>query len=130
MCSRYGSHVFRSLLCLCKGVPLDSSEEFHVSKPQATLAERLNGRPAQSGGSNSKNFQYGFPDIFKFLAALKLSVGDDQALSNAISILLGGDIKISEEGNFFSTSVKQEIMELLEDTASSHLLEVTTSFSF
>ncbi|CAL9190243.1 pumilio homolog 23-like [Musa acuminata AAA Group] len=150
MCSRYGSHVFRSLLCLCKGVPLDSLEEFHVSKPQAILAERLNSRPAQSGGSNSKNFQYGFPDIFKFLvsemlnhakddirsvrvnkyssfvlqAALKLSVGDDQALSNAISILLGSDTKISEEGKFFSTSVKQEIMELLEDTASSHLLEV------
>lgn len=61
---------------------------------------------------------------------MKLSVGDDQALSNAISILLGSDTKISEEGKFFSTSVKQEIMELLEDTASSHLLEVTTSFSF
>lgn len=61
---------------------------------------------------------------------MKLSVGDDQALSNAISILLGSDTKISEEGKIFSTSVKQEIMELLEDTASSHLLEVTTTFSF
>lgn len=81
MCSRYGSHVFRSLLCLCKGVPLDSLEEFHVSKPQAILAERLNSRPAQSGGSNSKNFQYGFPDIFKFLVSEMLNHAKDDIRS-------------------------------------------------
>ncbi|WOL02670.1 hypothetical protein Cni_G11389 [Canna indica] len=150
MCSSYGSHVLRSLLCLCKGVPLDSLEEFHVTKRQGTLAERLNSKPVRSGGSNFKNFQDGFPLTFKFLVsemlnqaknevktlrvnkyssfvlqtALKLSVGDDQALLHAISVLLGSDsVNIAEEKNM-STSEKQEIMDLLEDTASSHLLEV------
>ncbi|XP_042462061.1 pumilio homolog 23-like [Zingiber officinale] len=150
MCSRYGSHVLRSLLCLSKGVPLNSFEEFHVAKLQDSLAKRLNNRPIQSGGSNSQNSQYAFPSLFKFLVSemvnhakdeiktlrvnehssfvlqtvLKLSVGDDQALSHAISTVLGCDIKDIAEGRIVSNSQKEEIMDLLEDTASSHLLEV------
>lgn len=78
MCSRYGSHVLRSLLCLCKGVPLDSSEEFHVTKSSAVLAERLNCRPAQSSGKNSKNFQHGFAVTFKFLVRKMLNHAKDE----------------------------------------------------
>lgn len=55
-----------------------------------------------------------------------MSVGDDQALLHAISILLGSDIEVVV-GKLIGTSEKQEIMDLLEDTASSHLLEVASS---
>lgn len=78
MCNQYGSHVLRSLLCLCKGVPLDSLEEFHVTKRQAVLAERLNSMPVRSGGSNFKNFQYGFPVTFKFLVREMLNQAKDE----------------------------------------------------
>ncbi|KAG1342562.1 pumilio [Cocos nucifera] len=157
MCSHYGSHVLRSLLCLCKGVPLDSLEEFHVTKSSAVLAERLNCRPAQSSGKNSKNFQHRFAVAFKFLvrellnhakdeianlrvdkysslvlqacvpshdSALKLSVGDDQELLHAILIVLGCYEENIAQENIIDCARKQEIMVLLEDTASSHLLEV------
>lgn len=59
---------------------------------------------------------------------LKLSVGDDQALSHAISAVLGCDIKYIAEGMIVSDSQREEIMDLLEDTASSHLLEVSLSY--
>ncbi|XP_008783356.2 pumilio homolog 23 isoform X1 [Phoenix dactylifera] len=150
MCSRYGSHVLRSLLCLCKGVPLDSLEEFHVTKSSAVLAERLNCRPAQPSGNNSKNFQHGFAVTFKYLiremlnhakdeiatlrvnkysslvlqSALKLLVGDDQELLHAILILLGCYEENIAQENFIDSARKQEIMALLEDTSCSHLLEV------
>ncbi|XP_072991248.1 pumilio homolog 23 [Typha latifolia] len=147
MRNSYGSHVLRSLLCLCRGVPLDSLEEFHVTKPSVVLAERLNPGPAQSVESNFKSFENGFPVVFKFLVSeilsrakdeitslrvekycsfvlqtvLKLSIGDDQQLLHTITIILGSheeDIQQKESGR------KQEIMLLVEDTASSHLLEV------
>nr|XP_029123826.1 pumilio homolog 23 isoform X3 [Elaeis guineensis] len=150
MCSHCGSHVLRSLLCLCKGVPLDSLEEFHVTKSSAVLAERLNCGPAQSSGKNSKNFQHGFAVTFKFLvrellnhakdeiatlrlnkysslvlqSALKLSVGDDQELLHAILIVLGCYEENIAQENIIDSARKQEIIVLLEDTASSHLLEV------
>lgn len=78
MCSRSGSHVLRSLLCLCKGVPLNSLEEFHVAKLQDSLAKRLNNRPIQSGGSNSHNSQYAFPSIFMFLVSEMLNHAKDE----------------------------------------------------
>ncbi|KAK9150888.1 hypothetical protein Syun_009197 [Stephania yunnanensis] len=41
MCSCYGSHVLRSLLCVCKGVSVDALEDFHTTKKSATLVKRL-----------------------------------------------------------------------------------------
>ena len=41
MCNCYGSHVLRSLLSLCKGVPMNSSK-LQVTKSSTVLAERLN----------------------------------------------------------------------------------------
>ncbi|KAI3915835.1 hypothetical protein MKX01_013291 [Papaver californicum] len=66
MCDRYGSHVIRSLLCLCKGVPLDSSQEFHVTKLSTVLAERFSTKETKYVG-NSTQHQRGFPDLLKFL---------------------------------------------------------------
>ncbi|KAK9132516.1 hypothetical protein Scep_012044 [Stephania cephalantha] len=45
MCSCYGSHVLRSLLCVCKGVSVDALEDFHTTKKSATLVKRLMGGP-------------------------------------------------------------------------------------
>lgn len=66
MCNCYGSHVLRSLLCLCKGVPIDSSE-FHAKKSSVVLAERLNFRPSHSDRNYSQHSQPGFPNLLNFL---------------------------------------------------------------
>jgi len=65
MSSCYGSHVLRTLLCLCKGVPLESLQDFHTTKRSAVLAERLSCGTNQSGGHGPKNFENGFSDMFK-----------------------------------------------------------------
>lgn len=65
MASCYGSHVLRTLLCLCKGVPLESLQDFHTTKRSAVLAERLSCGKNQSGGHDPRNFEYGFSDMFK-----------------------------------------------------------------
>ncbi|PKA61444.1 Pumilio like 23 [Apostasia shenzhenica] len=153
MCSRYGSHVVRSLLCSCKGVPLDALEEFHVTKASSTLAERLNLMTPQPEKSILKNLQNSFPDTFKFLvheilmhvkdemttlrvdkhssfvfqSMLKLLVGDEEELLHASLVLLGCQRVSFVENKFTEASkekLKQDVMGLLEDTASSHLLEV------
>jgi hypothetical protein len=67
MCCCYGSHVLRSLLCLCKGVTIDSSE-FHGTKSSTVLAGRLNFKASQRDGDDSQLHQ-GFPDLLKFLMA-------------------------------------------------------------
>ena len=65
MSSCYGSHVLRTLLCLCKGVPLESLQDFHTTKRSAVLAELLSCGTNQSGGHGPKNFENGFSDMFK-----------------------------------------------------------------
>lgn len=78
MCNRYGSHVLRSFLCLCMGVPLSSLEEFHVSKPSSVLVERLNCMPAPPGGSIFGKLQNSFPDASKFLVQEILNNAKDE----------------------------------------------------
>ncbi|KAJ0007248.1 hypothetical protein Pint_29456 [Pistacia integerrima] len=81
MCNCYGSHVLRSLFCLCKGVPLDSSE-FHRAKPSAVLAERLNLNAFQSSGNDLPHPHPLFPDLLKLLISgiLKCSKKDIKTL--------------------------------------------------
>ncbi|KAG0469946.1 hypothetical protein HPP92_016046 [Vanilla planifolia] len=153
MCSPYGSHVLGAFFCLLKGVELNTLEEFHVTKPSAILMERLSFTPAQPRGSIPKNLQNSFTDVFVFLvqetlnhvqaeistlrsdryssfvlqSILKLLVGDDQALLHAILILLGCQEDNCLESKLSDSThqkVKEVVMSLLEDTASSHLLEV------
>ncbi|KAG2549388.1 hypothetical protein PVAP13_9KG270613 [Panicum virgatum] len=149
MSSCYGSHVLRTLLCLCKGVPLESLQDFHTTKRSAVLAERLSCGTNQSGGHGPKNFENGFSDMFKSFVremlhnakadianlrvdknsslvlqtALKLSSGDDNELHHIISILLGYDDDDTVEKRDYSER-KEEIVALLEESAYSHLLEV------
>uniref|UniRef100_A0A0A8XQ10 PUM-HD domain-containing protein n=1 Tax=Arundo donax TaxID=35708 RepID=A0A0A8XQ10_ARUDO len=149
MCSCYGSHVLRTLLCLCKGVPFESLQDFHATKRSAILAERLGCGSNQSGGHDLKKFENGFSDTFKSFVrqmlhsakddiatlrvdknsslvlqtALKLSSGDDNELHHIISILLGYDEDGTVQKKDYSEK-KNEIVTLLEETAYSHLLEV------
>lgn len=68
MCNCYGSHVLRSLLCLCKGVQLDKSE-YYFSKSATVLAERLNLKEFPSKKHDAANFQSGFPNLLKLLVS-------------------------------------------------------------
>lgn len=68
MCNCYGSHVLRSLLSLCKGVALDSSE-LRATKSSAVLAERLNFKASRSDRDASSHSHQGFPDLLKFLVS-------------------------------------------------------------
>ncbi|XP_058108753.1 pumilio homolog 23-like [Magnolia sinica] len=151
MCDRYGSHVLRSLLCLCKGTPLESLEEFHVTKSTTILAERLNSKlPPKSGGYQSPNAQLGFPHLLKFLVggmfqyskesikdlcvnnyssfvlqtALKLLAGDEQELLHVIPVLLGCREENDAEGKLIEITAVHGFSDLLKDTAYSHLMEV------
>lgn len=156
MCSSYGSHVLRSLLCLCRGVPLDALEGFHVTKPSTVLADRLSCVPVQPGINDLRNSQNSFPETFNFLvqeilnhakdeisclrvekyssfvlqSMLKLLAGNDQVLLHTILILLGCQGESFVE-NRFSDATKQklegELLVWIEDASSSHLLEISNS---
>ncbi|CAL5439362.1 unnamed protein product [Camellia sinensis] len=149
MCNCYGSHVLRSLLCFCKGVPLDSSE-FHATKSSTILAERLNLRPSRVDENDSQYSQQRFPDVLKFLVsgmlncarkdistlqtdqysslvlqtALKLYAGHEEGLSRIIPILLGCNMENAVEGNFIEKKSAQNLLRLMKETAYSHLMEV------
>lgn len=148
MCNCYGSHVLRRLLCLCKGVPLDSSE-FHGAKPSVVLAERLNLRSSQLDSTELRH-EDSFPDQLKILitemlnplrvdiatiqmnqysslvvqTALKLLVGQKQELFHVIPILLGNQKENALEGDFIQESSVKKILRLIEENAFSHLMEV------
>ncbi|KAK2969997.1 hypothetical protein RJ640_008337 [Escallonia rubra] len=142
----HGSHVLRSLLCLCKGVPLDSSE-FHATKSSTVLAARLNIKPPRHDRNDSQHCQQGFEDLLKFLVtemlkaakqdiaslqvdqyssltALKFLVGHEQELSHAISILLGCSSKNAVDGSFTDTKGARNLLSLMKQTAFSRLMEV------
>lgn len=68
MCNCYGSHVLRTLLCLCKGVPLDKSG-FYLSKSTTALAQRMNSKDFSSKNDCATNFQSGFPDLLNLLVS-------------------------------------------------------------
>lgn len=149
MCGCYGSHVLRSLLCLCKGVPLDSSE-FHGGKSSKVLAERFNFKVSEFHGNDSQHLEQGFPDLLKFLVsgmvnctrediktlqvdqysslvlqtALKLLAGDDQELLQIIPSLLGCNKQSLVEGESIDMIVAGEAVELMKETAFSRLMEV------
>ncbi|KAI3455681.1 hypothetical protein Pfo_012344 [Paulownia fortunei] len=148
MCNCYGSHVLRRLLCLCKGVPIDSVE-FHITKPSVVLAERLNLRSSQLDGHESQQNQP-FPDQLKFLisemlnplradmailqvnqysslvlqTALKLLAGQEEELLRLIPVLLGCRTDNALEGNFIEVRAVKKVLHLVEENAFSHLMEV------
>lgn len=154
MCNCYGSHVFRSLLCLCGGVPLDSPV-FHRAKPSMILAERLNLSISSAPGNNLSHHHQGFPGLLKFLVsgmlncseedmkyllvdqysslvfqtALKLFAGHDQQLLQIIPVLLDCRKENLTEGNFIEMTAVRDIVELMKEAAYSHLMEVILAVS-
>ncbi|KAL9247238.1 hypothetical protein vseg_020690 [Gypsophila vaccaria] len=147
MCSCHGSHVLRSLLCLCKGVPLDS--EFHTSKSSSVLAKRLNLKSDRKR-NDTPNVHEGFPDLLEFLVsellkcsradiatlqvdqysslvlqtALKVLVGQDQVLLRVIPVILGCNVENAEENGLIDMTEVDNIRELVKENPFSHLIEV------
>ncbi|XP_019440483.1 PREDICTED: pumilio homolog 23 [Lupinus angustifolius] len=154
MCNCHGSHVLRSLLCLCKGVQPQNSG-YYFSKSTTVLAERLNLKEIPSKKDDGTNFQSGFPDLLKLLVSemlkharkwiktlqvdqfsslvfqttLRVLAGNDEEVLHVIPILLGCKDKNIDEGNFIETKVAPEILNLLNETEFSHLMEVVLEVS-
>nr|GEX83141.1 pumilio homolog 23 [Tanacetum cinerariifolium] len=144
MTNCHGSHVLRSLLCFCKGVPLDFHSKKSPAKSSTALAQRLNLKPSRSDGSGFHGTQMGFPDMLKFLVAeilkaarkdietlqfdqygslvlqtaLKLLVGYEEELSHAIPVILGC------KGNLIDGNAANKLLGLMKEAAFSHLMEV------
>ncbi|GAB2268871.1 hypothetical protein Dimus_003814 [Dionaea muscipula] len=148
MCNCYGSHVLRSLLCLCKGVPLDS--EFHAAKSSTILVRRLNLRDDKGTAKSLPQTHEGFPDLLKFLVleilkhskteiailqvdhysslvlqtALKLLAGHERDLLSIIPVILSCKVEISGEGSSILITEVQNIRDLVKENAFSHLMEI------
>ncbi|KAK9132506.1 hypothetical protein Scep_012034 [Stephania cephalantha] len=150
MCSRYGSHVLRSLLCVCKGVSVDALEDFHTTKKSATLVKLLSTNAAQSSGNISrvrmafqsclnfsivemlKNVEHNLATLrvnqdgsLVLQTALRLLVGEDQELMQIIRVLIGFHDENDEDQNL-KAIVAQDMVKLLDDNAYSHLMEVSS----
>nr|KYP72025.1 Pumilio domain-containing protein C14orf21 isogeny [Cajanus cajan] len=154
MCNCYASHVLRTLLCLCRGVPLDRCGYF-LSKSTTGLAERLNSKNFPSKKDDTANFQPGFPNLLKLLVTemlehakkciktlqvdqfsslvfqtmLRVLAGDDEALLHVIPVLLGCKDNKKAEDNFIETTVVTELKNLLKESKFSHLMEVVLEVS-
>ncbi|KAL8113624.1 hypothetical protein AgCh_020811 [Apium graveolens] len=149
MCDCYGSHVLRSLLCLCKGVPIDSAES-HGKKSSVVLAERLNLKPAHSDRNVSQQHSQGFPNLLIYLVkemlngaredittlqvdqysslvlqtALKMLSGNEEELLHVIPILLGCSMENIQEGKLIDNNAVHKLLSLMKEAAFSHLMEV------
>ncbi|KAG6425141.1 hypothetical protein SASPL_115566 [Salvia splendens] len=107
------------LLCLCKGVPLDSLE-FPSTNPSAVLAERLNLRSSHADSHNAPQNQP-FPNQLKFL----ISEMVDPSRADMATL----------QANQYSSLVLQACtaLKLLagqeeEENAQSHLMEIKLIF--
>ncbi|CAI0470839.1 unnamed protein product [Linum tenue] len=144
MCNQHGSHVLRTLLCLCGGVRLDSPE-FHGVKSSSALANRLNLQASRVGGSDSVHIHQGFPGLLKDIVsamlkhtredsrsilvdqcsslvlqtALKLLAGDNEELLHVIPVLLG-----CKNQNLIDKTIARDIVKLMKEPAFSRLMEV------
>ncbi|KAK1375882.1 Pumilio RNA-binding repeat [Heracleum sosnowskyi] len=149
MCDCYGSHVLRSLLCLCKGVPIDSAES-HGKKSSVVLAERLNLKPSHLDRNVLQQHSQGFPNLLTYLVkemlnaarediktlqvdqysslvlqtALKMLNGNEEELLHVIPILLGCSMENIQEGKLIKDNAVHNLLSLMKESAFSHLMEV------
>ncbi|EOA33684.1 hypothetical protein CARUB_v10019867mg [Capsella rubella] len=150
LCNCYGSHVLRRLLCLCKGVSIDSPE-LYGAKSSKALAKRLNLKMSQLDENNVEIPHQGFPDLLKYLlsgilncsredmkylqvdqysslvlqTALRLMLKQDEELLEIIPLILCcNSTNKKEEGLHIETSVAKEILNSMKDNSFSHLMEV------
>ncbi|KAL2345982.1 hypothetical protein Fmac_007267 [Flemingia macrophylla] len=154
MCNCYGSHVLRTLLCLCRGVPLDKCGHY-FSKSTTGLSERFNSKEFPSKENDTTNFQPGFPNLLKLLVSemlkhakkcinslqvdqfsslvfqtmLRVLAGDDEELLRVIPVLLGCKDENNAEEIFIETTVVPELKNLLKESKFSHLMEVVLEVS-
>ncbi|KAI9119754.1 hypothetical protein K1719_009143 [Acacia pycnantha] len=154
ICNCYGSHVLRSLLCLCKGVQPDKREHY-VSKSATNVADRLNLKTFPSKEDHPAQFHPGFPDLLKSLVseilkhvkefsktplvdqfsslvlqtALRLLAGNDEELFHIIPVLIGCEEENIAEGNLIGTARVRELVKLLKEPAFSRLMEVVLEVS-
>ncbi|XP_061356811.1 pumilio homolog 23 [Gastrolobium bilobum] len=150
----YGSHVLRTLLCLCKGVPLDQSG-YYFSKSATVLAERLNMKEFPSKIHDATNFQSGFPNLLNLLVSemikhatkciktlqvdrfsslvfqttLRVLAGNNEELLRIIPILLGCTDKNNAEGNYIATTIVPALLNLLKESEFCHLMEAVLEVS-
>lgn len=152
MCNQYGSHVLRSLLCLCHGTLLESQDKFHSGNITSTLADRLSGLSSQLPKKKlDKTSLRAFPNLLKFVASkileysrdsvavlrvdtfgslvlqtiLKLLVGDKEAVVGVITVLLGcSENNVMKEGKVLEDATVQNVLDLMMDPIGSHLMEV------
>lgn len=148
MCNCYGSHVLRSLLCVCKGVHTNS--EFHTAKSATVLAQRLNLKADKGEINNTQFIHPGFPELLKFVVsemlkcsqtdiavlqrdqysslvlqtALRLLAGHDEELLSIIPVILGSSMENTEEESLITLSEVQNIKDLVKENAFSHLMEI------
>ncbi|KAK4791638.1 hypothetical protein SAY86_032051 [Trapa natans] len=153
LCNCYSSHVLRRLMCLCKGVSLDSPE-FHGTKSSAILAGRLNLGSSQANMNDKQIHRKAFPHLLKSLVsrmlkcrrtdiktlivdqysslviqtALKLLAGDEE-LFKIIPILLGCKKENIKEENFIQMDEVRDVLNLVKETSYSHLMEVIIEVS-
>ncbi|KAI4325706.1 hypothetical protein MLD38_031081 [Melastoma candidum] len=149
MCSCYGSHVLRRLLCLCKGVSVDASE-FNGVKSSASVAERFNLKASKPNELDSEPLGPGFPGLLQLLTSglvkcvkenhlvvqadrfgslvlqtvMKLLAGNDETLMQIISALLSCDKEKITEGECIDEIIRSEVLNLVRETSYSHLFEV------
>ncbi|KAH9329156.1 hypothetical protein KI387_001264 [Taxus chinensis] len=152
MCNQYGSHVLRSLLCLCNGTLLESLDKFHTKNPISTLVSRLGGFSSElpTKQPNQEPLQ-AFPNLLTFTVSkilehsrdsisviradtfgslvfqtiLRLLKGDNEAVVKVITALLGcGEKNILKEGKMLEDASGQNVLDLMMNPASSHLMEV------
>ncbi|KAK4269006.1 hypothetical protein QN277_022216 [Acacia crassicarpa] len=154
MCNCYGSHVLRSLLCLCKGVQPDKREHY-VSKSATNVADRLNLKTFPSKEDHPAPFHPGFPDLLKALVseilkhvkefsktplvdqfsslvlqtALRLLAGNDEELFHIIPVLIGCEEETIADGNLIEAARVRELVKLLKEPAFSRLMEVVLEVS-
>ncbi|EPS70418.1 hypothetical protein M569_04339 [Genlisea aurea] len=141
MCNSYGSHVVRRLLCLCKGVSVDSTE-FHSKNLPVVQAQRFN---LQSSEADAQALQLKqlFPEHLKLLISemlsptksdiemllinqqssltvLKLLVGQDEELLHVLRVLLCG----RTENYTVRVGPSKKLLRFVKENAYSRLMEV------
>ncbi|KAF9615696.1 hypothetical protein IFM89_026111 [Coptis chinensis] len=134
MCNPYGSHVLRSLLCICKGIPLDFSEEFHVTKSATTLAERLNMKESNPGLDISQHAHQSFPHLLIFLVKEMLKHGREDIATLQVdqysSLVLQVILEVAPEdlyNEIFTKIFRKSLFKISSDHCGSFVIQALVS---
>ncbi|KAG0588969.1 hypothetical protein KC19_2G281800 [Ceratodon purpureus] len=151
--SRYGSHVLRQLISLCSGIPIETlSKSGAGGKGNNSLAERLGTKGSKfKGGGAARLRGHRFGDQLHVLVGnllkscegkmeelrsssaggpalqfmLRALEGDEEAVTHSIQLMLecAGEEE-PKEGLVLETASVDKIVDMIQDSSSSHLMEV------